>query len=72
MSQASAAGDTFTPTMINLVCFWGWQIPLAWFLAFRAGFGPNGIFLAIAIAQATLAVIAITVFRRGKWKGKTI
>jgi putative MATE family efflux protein len=68
----NGAGDTFTPTTINLVCFWGLQIPLAWFLAFRGGFGPQGIFMAIAISQATLALVAITVFRRGKWKGKTI
>jgi putative MATE family efflux protein len=68
----NGAGDTFTPTTLNLLCFWGWQLPLAWFLAFKAGLGPNGIFLAIAIAQSTLALSAMAVFRRGKWKGRTV
>jgi len=47
-------------------------IPLAWLLAFRIGLGPNGIFVAIAIAQSALAVTGVLMFRRGKWKGSTV
>jgi len=73
MGQAfNGAGDTNTPTMLNLLCFWVLQIPLAWVLAFRAGLGTNGIFLAIPVAQSSLAVAAALLFRRGRWKGSTV
>lgn len=68
----NGAGDTMTPTVLNLICFWAWQIPLAWFLAFRTGMGPDGIFTAIAVAQSTLAVASVVAFRRGTWKTQRI
>jgi putative MATE family efflux protein len=68
----NGAGDTTTPTILNLICFWAWQIPLAWFLAFKTGMGPDGIFTAIAVAQSTLAVASIVVFRRGTWKTQRV
>jgi putative MATE family efflux protein len=68
----NGAGDPWTPTWINLVCFWIWQIPLAWVLAFPLGFGPNGVYLAITIAFSTFAVISGVVFRRGSWKDKQV
>jgi len=68
----NGAGDTKTPTMLNVLCFWVLQIPLAWLLAFRIGLGPNGIFIAIAIAQSALAVAGVLMFRRGKWKGSMV
>src|SRR5258708_39334267 len=51
----NGAGDTLTTTYINLVCLWGLQIPLGYFLAHVVGLGPSGVFLAIALAQSTLA-----------------
>jgi Na+-driven multidrug efflux pump len=73
MVQAfNGAGDTLTPTVINLFCYWLWQIPLAYGLSRIAGYGPKGVFTAIAIAQSTLAVVSVLVFRRGKWKQKKI
>jgi putative MATE family efflux protein len=68
----NGAGDTWTPTVINLFIFWLWEIPLAYLLAVRAGFGPRGVFLAIAIAFSTLAVVGGVLFRRGKWKEKKV
>ncbi len=68
----NGAGDTTTPTILNLICFWAWQIPLAWFLAFKMNLGPNGIFYAIGIAQSTLAVLGLLAFRQGRWKSKRI
>jgi Na+-driven multidrug efflux pump len=58
--------------MLNLLCFWVLQIPLAWLLAFRIGWGVNGIFAAIPVAQSTLAVAGMLLFRRGKWKGAMV
>ncbi|HMB72510.1 MAG TPA: MATE family efflux transporter [Gammaproteobacteria bacterium] len=62
----NGAGDTATPTWINLFCFWLLQIPLAWALA--ASIGPTGVFAAIAIAESVLAIVSVIVFRTGRWK----
>ena len=73
MTQAfNGAGDTWTPTRINLFIFWLFEIPLAWFLSRRTGMGPQGVFAAIAIAFSSLAVVSLTIFRRGKWKEKKV
>jgi putative MATE family efflux protein len=64
----NGAGDTFTPTMLNLVCFWLCQIPVAWTLAFHTSLGPRGVFTAAVIGDTLLAVTSILLFRRGKWK----
>ncbi len=68
MEQAfNGAGDTVTPTWINLGCYWMLQIPLAWYLAQSAGLGPRGVYLAICFAESLLAVVSMTLFRRGRW-----
>ena len=64
----NGAGDTRTPTIISLFCFWAFQIPLAWFLAISLGYGPTGVFIAILVAESTLSVVSLILFRRGKWK----
>ena len=68
----NGAGDTWTPTVINLFVFWLWEIPLAYLLAIRFGFGPSGVFFSIMIAFSTLAVVSAVIFRRGKWKVKRV
>lgn len=68
----NGAGDTFTPTIINLFVFWLWEIPLAYVLAIHFGLGPHGVFLAITIAFSTLAVVSAVIFRRGRWKRRVI
>jgi len=73
MEQAfNGAGDTYTPTVINLFCYWLFQLPLAWALAHSVGFDATGVFMAIMIAEAALAVVAVIVFRRGTWKTRTV
>jgi putative MATE family efflux protein len=64
----NGAGDTWTPTFINLGCFWLLEIPLAWVLAKPLGLGPEGVFTAVLVAFSTLALISAAVFRRGRWK----
>jgi len=64
----NGAGDTFTPTVLNLICFWVCQIPLAWFLAFHTTLGPRGAFLAVVVGDSLLALLGIIWFRRGTWK----
>jgi putative MATE family efflux protein len=71
-SSFNGAGDTWTPTIINLFCFWLWEIPLAWFLAKRMGMGPRGVFVAITAAFSTLAVVSALIFRRGRWKTRRV
>jgi len=64
----NGAGDTWTPTWLNLLCFWLWEIPLAWVLSHQVGLGPQGAFLAVTAAFSTLAVVSAVLFRRGRWK----
>lgn len=71
-SAFNGAGDTWTPTWINLFTFWLWEIPLAYLLAKPLGFGPRGAFIAITLAFSTLAVVSVVLFRRGRWKGKAV
>lgn len=68
----NGAGDTWTPTIINLFVFWLWEIPLAYVLGVWAGMGPRGVFLAMMIAFSTLAVVSAAVFRRGRWKKRVV
>lgn len=64
----NGAGDTWTPTWINLVCFWLFEIPLAWLLALKLEWGPAGVFWAVSISYATMATVSAMLFRRGTWK----
>jgi putative MATE family efflux protein len=63
----NGAGDTWTPTFLNVFIFWLWEIPLAYFLT-KTPLGPRGIFAAITIGFSTLAVVSSLIFRRGRWK----
>ncbi len=69
ISQAiNGAGDTKTPTILNLIAFWVVEIPLAAFMAFSLGWGPEGVYWTVAISETVFAILCIVVFRRGKWK----
>ncbi|MGH9722397.1 MAG: MATE family efflux transporter [Bryobacteraceae bacterium] len=73
MVQAfNGAGDTRTPTIVNLFCYWLWEIPLGYALAMPFGLGPQGVFIAIAIAESTTACAGVILFRRGRWKSKRV
>jgi Na+-driven multidrug efflux pump len=64
----NGSGDTKTPTKINLISFWLFQLPIAYVLALVLDWGALGVFIAITAAEVLLAIIAIVWFRKGKWK----
>lgn len=64
----NGAGDTRTPTLINLFCFWLLELPVAWLLAKPLGLGPKGVFIAVLIGFSTMAIVSSALFRRGSWK----
>lgn len=68
----NGAGDTMTPTYINLFVYWLFQIPLALFLSQILDFKENGVFWAVTIAEAMLTIVAVIIFKRGKWKLKEV
>ncbi|MFI5233930.1 MAG: MATE family efflux transporter [Gemmatimonadales bacterium] len=73
LTQAfNGAGDTWTPTKINLGVFWLFEIPLAWVLASRTGAGYRGVFIAVSVAYTVLALVSAVLFRRGRWKVKHV
>ncbi len=73
MVQAfNGAGDTVTPTLINVIGFWVLEIPIAYLLAFHAGWEVKGVFASIPIAEACITLMGLTMFLRGSWKTRTI
>ncbi len=68
ISAFNGAGDTVTPTKINFVGFWLFQIPLAYLLANTFKMGPTGVFVAIPVTEIGIAITAFLIFRKGKWK----
>lgn len=68
MQAFNGAGDTRTPTLINLVVFWVVQLPLAWLLSHHTGLGPSGVFVTLAACFSLFAAISVALFRRGGWK----
>ena len=69
LAQAlNGAGDSVTPTWLNVICFWALEIPLAYLLAITFTWGPLGVFASVAISESILAVLCAVIFQRGKWK----
>ena len=68
----NGAGDAWTPTIINLFCFWLFELPCAYVLAYVFDVGPVGVFVAMTVAFSSLAVVSALAFRRGKWKAKSV
>ncbi len=64
----NGAGDTKTPTVINFVSFWVYQLPLAYLTAIILDWGPIGVLIAITTAEVLIAILGIWWFRKGKWK----
>ncbi|RKG89377.1 MATE family efflux transporter [Corallococcus sp. CA049B] len=71
-SAFNGAGDTRTPTLIDLGCLWVLELPLAWVLAHPVGLGAEGAYLAVPVAFAAMSVLGIVLFRRGRWKTRVV
>ena len=69
LTQAfNGAGDTGTPTKINFLIFWAFQLPFAYVMAITFNYGAVGVFAAISIAEVLLTVMSYILFKKGKWK----
>jgi putative MATE family efflux protein len=68
----NGAGDTWTPTIINAIGFWAFQVPLAFFLVRGLDMGARGTFIAIPVSETFIAVVAYIWFKKGKWKLKKV
>lgn len=68
MNTFNGAGDTWTPTLINLCGFWLFQIPLAYLLAKYFDMGATGVFIAIPVAETAITIASYILFRKGNWK----
>jgi putative MATE family efflux protein len=68
MNAFNGAGDTRTPTVVNLLAFWLFQIPLAWFLGEQFIREPRGIFYAVLLSQLVAAALGYALFKKGRWK----
>ena len=64
----NGAGDSKTPTWINLFWFWVFQIPFAYLLAIVLHMGPKGVFMAIVITETCITITSVILFKKGKWK----
>jgi putative MATE family efflux protein len=64
----NGAGNTRTPTWVNVICFWAFEIPLALLTSRTFGWGPTGVFVSITLAFCLMAVISVPLFRKGDWK----
>lgn len=72
VNSLNGAGDTYTPTWINILCFWMVEIPVAYLLAMRWGWNETGVFYSIIIAETLMTIVSVWVFKRGAWKEKMI
>ncbi len=68
----NGAGDTATPTRINIGVFWLFKIPLAWLLAEHSGMGAEAIFASVLAAYSLLALVSSIMFKRGRWRTRRV
>ncbi len=68
----NGAGDTSTPTRINIGVFWFFELPIAWLLARHSGMGAHAIFVSITVAYSALAAVSTVLFRRGHWRTRRV
>lgn len=68
----NGAGDTITPTVINVFCYWLLELPLAYLLSITLRYNENGVYYAIVFSEAVMALTALIIFKRGKWKTREV
>jgi putative MATE family efflux protein len=72
LQSFNGAGDTLTPTIVNFFGFWLFEIPLAYWLAIKLGLQTRGVYFSIVIAEGSIALASVLLFRRGRWKKQQI
>ena len=68
----NGAGDTMTPTWINVVFFWMIQIPLSWLLAIHLGWQHSGVFWGTFVSETSVGLFTLWLFSRGGWKNARV
>jgi putative MATE family efflux protein len=68
----NGAGDTRTPTIISIFCYWAFRLPVAWLLAYPLGLGADGPFWAVSAAEVLYGIAGVWAFRKGWWKLKMV
>ena len=68
----NGAGDTMTPTKINIVFFWLIQIPLCYYLAVKLGWAHSGVFWGVFVSETSVGLFTLWLFSRGKWKTSVV
>ena len=73
LTQAfNGAGDTRTPTNINIAVFWAFELPLAWLLTTQTSMGTHAVFVSVLAAYTLLAAVSAVMFRRGAWRTQRV
>jgi Na+-driven multidrug efflux pump len=68
----NGAGDTLTPTIVYFFGFWAFELPLAWVLANGFHLREEGAFLAVVIAESSIAIASLVLFRHGRWRTQQV
>jgi Na+-driven multidrug efflux pump len=68
----NGAGDTVTPTWINVIFFWLVQIPLSWVLAIALGWQHSGVFWGVFVSETAVGIFTLWLFSRGRWKSARV
>lgn len=68
MNAFNGAGDSRTPTWVNLFWFWIFQIPVAYLVAIVWDWGPKGVFISIVVTETCITITSAILFKRGRWK----
>ena len=68
----NGAGDTLTPTYVNLFGFWIVEIPLGWWLAMHTALRVDGVFASVVVAQSVIVIVSLWLFRKGRWARQRI
>ncbi len=72
MGTFRGAGNTTTALALSLVALWVVRLPATYLLAFPLGWGPTGVWTAVALGDIVGAVVAVAWLSRGTWKSAVI
>ncbi|MFW5939215.1 MAG: MATE family efflux transporter [Halolamina sp.] len=72
MGTFRGAGNTTTALALSLLALWVVRLPATYLLAFPLGWGPTGVWTAVALGDVVGAVAAVAWLSRGTWKSAVI